>query len=128
MASSSLSFSRKLRLLSPEQFAVALRSRPVGRSPLLTFHWCKSPTVEATDNCQPKLGLIIPKRLARLSVQRNAIKRVLRESFRHQQSKLPGGYYVARLAAPLPTVSLTELKRLIRQQADSILIKASLKK
>ena len=37
----------------------------------------------------PRLGIIIAKKNVKLAVQRNRIKRVLRESFRHQQHSLP---------------------------------------
>lgn len=39
---------------------------------------------------RPRIGLIIAKRHVRKAVQRNRIKRLLRESFRHQQGHLPG--------------------------------------
>lgn len=124
MASEPFSYSRDLRLLSKEQFSAALRARPFERSALFTCHWCRCLETDSTGKEQPKLGFIIPKRLARLSVRRNAIKRVLRESFRHYRLKLAGGYYVFRLKAPPPASSLTNLKRMVREQADSILAKA----
>lgn len=37
-----------------------------------------------------RLGLIIPKKHLRLSVQRNEVKRVIRESFRAHQHSLSG--------------------------------------
>lgn len=47
-----------------------------------------------------RLGLVIPKRLARRAVLRNLIKRLARESFRHLAHRLPGVDIVVRLAAP----------------------------
>ena len=38
---------------------------------------------------QPRLGLAIGKKYAKLAVQRNTIKRVVRESFRHNAESLP---------------------------------------
>ncbi|TVP55925.1 MAG: ribonuclease P protein component [Halomonadaceae bacterium] len=38
---------------------------------------------------RPRIGLIIAKRHVRKAVQRNRIKRLLRESFRHRQATLP---------------------------------------
>jgi ribonuclease P protein component len=38
---------------------------------------------------QPRLGLAIAKKYAKLAVQRNTIKRIVRESFRQQASHLP---------------------------------------
>ena len=37
-----------------------------------------------------RVGLIVGKKLARGAVQRNYMKRVLRELFRHEQGKLSG--------------------------------------
>lgn len=37
-----------------------------------------------------RIGLIVGKRVAKKAVSRNKIRRVIRESFRFQQNKLPG--------------------------------------
>ena len=37
----------------------------------------------------PRLGLVIAKKNVRLSVQRNRVKRIIRESFRLRQNSLP---------------------------------------
>lgn len=72
-----------------------------------------------------RLGLIIAKRYAALSVTRNAIKRVLREAFRHQRHLLPERDLVFRLHSRIASVSLTELKRQVRLEADALLAKAA---
>lgn len=132
MASKPYSFSRASRLLSPEQFTAALKARPLARSVLFMCHWCESIQSDVQDQDQTqeqaKLGFIIPKRLVRLSVRRNTIKRVLRESFRQHQHSLPSGYYVFRLKAAPAQGSLTDLKHLVREQTDSMLAKVSSKK
>ncbi len=38
----------------------------------------------------PRLGLVIGKKSAKLAVQRNRLKRIIRESFRHAQDALAG--------------------------------------
>ncbi len=38
---------------------------------------------------KPRLGLVIAKKHIKLAVQRNRIKRIIRESFRHNQHQLP---------------------------------------
>jgi len=45
----------------------------------------------ARSNTQPKprLGIIVAKKHVKLAVQRNRVKRLLRESFRHKQISLP---------------------------------------
>ena len=47
-----------------------------------------------------RLGLIVPKRLAKRAVLRNLLKRLAREAFRHSQAKLPPMDFVLRLAKP----------------------------
>lgn len=47
-----------------------------------------------------RLGLIIPKRLARRAVLRNLLKRLIRESFRTMRPSLPAVDLVFRLSKP----------------------------
>jgi ribonuclease P protein component len=42
------------------------------------------------NNLQARIGIIVGKRVAKLAVTRNQIKRVVRESFRLHQTKLQG--------------------------------------
>lgn len=70
-----------------------------------------------------RLGLVIPKRFAALAVTRNAIKRVLRETFRRRRSVLPPGDIVFRLIAPPGKQSLTALKKQVRTEAEALFAK-----
>ena len=45
----------------------------------------------------PRLGLVLPKRLARQAVLRNLIRRQVREAFRLRATQLPGLDIVLRL-------------------------------
>ena len=49
-----------------------------------------------------RLGLIVPKRHVPRAVDRNRVKRLLREWFRHHQERLQGSDVLVRLVAPLP--------------------------
>jgi len=68
--------------------------------------------------------MIIAKRYAPHSVTRNAIKRVLREAFRHRRHELPQRDLVFRLHARVAPASLTQLKKQVRQEADTLLDRA----
>lgn len=76
-----------------------------------------------------RFGLTVGKRLARRSVDRVLIKRILRESARHSAPELasvaPGDLDVLlRLKAPLPARESTprgQLKRALRDDADAVL-------
>lgn len=78
-------FSRDKRLLVPKQFKAVFDS-PTAKVP------GKHLLILATDNQldHPRLGLVIGKKSVKLSVQRNRIKRVIRDSFRHHQASLCG--------------------------------------
>ncbi len=76
-------FNRESRLLTPGQFQTVF-TKPIrfGSSHI---------TILVTSNLNEKnrLGLAIAKKRVKLAVQRNRIKRQIRESFRLNQHKLP---------------------------------------
>ena len=81
----SLGFGREKRLLTPRQFKAVFDS-PSGKAP------GKSVLLLARDNQldHPRLGLVIGKKSVKLAVERNRIKRQIRESFRLNQDNLTG--------------------------------------
>ena len=78
-------FGREKRLLTPRQFKAVFDS-PTGKVP------GKNLLILARDNGldHPRLGLVIGKKSVKLSVERNRIKRQIRESFRLNQIPLTG--------------------------------------
>lgn len=80
-----LDFSRHKRLLIPRQFKAVFDS-PGGKIP------GKNVLLLARENGlnHPRLGLVIGKKSVKLSVERNRLKRLIRESFRQHQSLLGG--------------------------------------
>lgn len=81
----SRTFGRDRRLLSPQQFKQVFDS-PSGKAS------GKQILLLTKDNHldHPRLGLVIGKKNVRLSVERNRIKRQIRESFRHHQTQIGG--------------------------------------
>ena len=77
-------FPRQSRLLSPKEFENVLRKREVliNAAPL---------QVLAVSNSldMPRLGLVIGKRVAPRAVDRNRVRRLVRESFRKHAEELP---------------------------------------
>lgn len=61
---------------------------------------------KSNDLDHPRIGLIIAKRHLRLAVQRNRVKRLLRESFRRTSTELPNVDLVVRLLAKPDMVSI----------------------
>ena len=80
-----LSFGRDKRLLTPRQFKAVFDSAN-NKVP------SKSVLLLARDNQlgHPRIGLVIGKKSVKLAVERNSIKRQIRDSFRHNQSILNG--------------------------------------
>ena len=77
--------SREKRLLTPRQFKTVFDS-PTGKVP------GRNVLLLARDNDldHPRLGLVIGKKSVKLSVERNRLKRQIRESFRLNQDSLVG--------------------------------------
>jgi ribonuclease P protein component len=68
--------------------------------------------------------MIIAKRFAAHASTRNALKRVIREAFRHCRLQLPPRDYVVRLHSKVAPASLTALKRAARADADALFARA----
>ena len=78
-------FSRDKRLLIPRQFKAVFDS-PSGKIP------GKNVLLLARENGlgHPRIGMVIGKKSVKLSVERNRLKRLIRESFRQHQALLGG--------------------------------------
>jgi len=79
-----LQFTPALRLHKPVEFQAVFDSATfkVGEAGFLLL---------ARPNAlqYPRLGLVVAKKKVRLAVDRNRLKRIVRDSFRHQQHELP---------------------------------------
>ncbi len=118
-------FPSAARLHRPSEYVSALKGRRIAKGALFVLNTPR--TQNLTDGLQqPRLGLIISKRLAPRAVTRNTIKRVIREAFRHKQGQLAARDYVFRLHSPVGSRTLTQLKRAVRAEADALLDKATL--
>lgn len=115
MAEQSAIFGRSARLVESEDFATALREKPVARGEFVSLHM--SPDLVGSA----RLGLIVPKRILRRATSRNATKRALRETFRLQRYDLKSGKYVFRLTKTPQALSLKKLKLLIRVDAEHLI-------
>ena len=98
---SGAAFPRTARLLQPDDFVRALKTRAHrGR-----FIWVYRRAELGADAqlLRPRLGLMIGKKNARTAVLRNAVKRRIREQFRLRQTALPASQYVVRLSIAITT-------------------------
>jgi ribonuclease P protein component len=105
------------RMHRPSEFAAALKGRRLARGAF--FIVTTAPRTGPSDLPQARLGMVIPKRHAARAATRNALKRVIRESFRACRRSLPPADYVVRLHSRVPASSLTALKRSARTEVDA---------
>ncbi len=115
-------FGREKRLLTPRQFKSVFDS-PSGKAP------GKNVLLLARANklSHPRLGLVIGKKSVKLSVERNRLKRLIRDSFRLNQTLLGGLDIVVVARKGLGDLENPELhqqfgklwKRLARQRAEA---------
>lgn len=70
----------------------------------------------------PALGMVVPKRVCRLAVRRNLIKRAMRETFRRHWQALPEADWVFRLRrlpdTPLRQAVRDDLRRIVHDLAS----------
>ena len=125
LAAPKFGFGRSARLLLPEDFKQALTTRPVARTDYFICHFTPARDGAMPAPLRAKLGFVVPRRLARLAVRRNTIKRILRECFRTKQDSLPAGHIVIRLKAPIKAASLTELKTIVRDHTEKLFLQLS---
>jgi ribonuclease P protein component len=90
------SFCFEQRLHRPEEFSAVMSVRRVVRGECFSLHY----RLAGADG-GARLGLIVPKRLARAAALRNAIKRQGREAFRLMAVEIPPCDLVLRLARPV---------------------------
>ena len=77
-------FTRRSRLADKSSFSRVFDKADRSRDKMFTVLYRPNGTNE------PRLGLAIGKKNCRLSTGRNRLKRIIRESFRHHRSDLPG--------------------------------------
>lgn len=107
------------RLHCPSEFATVLKSRRLARGAFFVISAAAPHSLPIGQAAQARLGIVIGKRFAAHASTRNALKRVIREAFRHCRLELPPQDYVLRLHTKLTPMSLTVLKRTARAEVDA---------
>lgn len=74
-------------LRKPEEISLVLRQRPQV-SQHFSFHTLENSDINLT-NLKSRLGLAIPKKLSKRAIDRNRIKRLIREQFRKASMPTP---------------------------------------
>jgi len=114
-------FDSSLRLHKTDEFSSVFAFRRVVRGRYFALHYCPNETG------RPRLGLVVAKKLAKRAVQRNLVKRIGRDVFRHACASLPAYDLVLRLSAKVGDVTKLTMRedmhslfeRLPRQAGDT---------
>lgn len=104
-------FGSSLRLHKTDEYSSVFAFRRVLRGRWFNLHYCPNSLGHA------RIGLVVAKKLAKRAVQRNLVKRIGRDVFRHAQAGLPAHDLVLRLSAKLDTVT----RRMMRDDMISLL-------
>lgn len=80
---SSQDFSKEFRLLKPAHFEHVFQDATPAVSPQITA------LARLNNQTNPRLGITIPKKRVKKAVDRNRLKRLIRESFRQQAYRFP---------------------------------------
>lgn len=106
-----LPFTREYRLLTPSAFKFVLDA-PTLRASQPGF------ILLARENelAVARIGFVLPKRRIRRAVARNLVKRIIRESFRHQLPELAGLDIVVMARDGLATLDRSALRTAVDRQ------------
>jgi ribonuclease P protein component len=123
-----LGFRSEHRLHAAAEFSQVFAARRVIRGKCFDLHYLavKPESRETSVTvCSARLGLVMAKKLARRSVQRNMLKRLAREAFRHARSHLPPYDLVLRLARPPGNSLGAEARKAWRADVEHLLERLS---
>lgn len=103
------SYPRELRLLTPSHFKHVFSNPKRAGSAFVTLLARKS------DQSHPRLGLAVPKKHVNRAVDRNRIKRVVRDNFRLKQHQLPDVDIVVIAKGGINKLSKDELRAVLEK-------------
>jgi ribonuclease P protein component len=93
-------FARRYRLTKTDEFSSVFGFRRAIRGKLLMLHYQPCPSNGLNE---ARLGVVVGKKLLKRAVDRNRVKRIIREQFRRERRNLPACDLIVRLAAkPAP--------------------------
>ena len=118
MANQNFRFAKQLRLLSPADYK-AVFDKNQFKASNASFLVLAKPNGESC----PRLGLVVAKRHIKTAVQRNRIKRNLRETFRTHQSELAGLDIVVLVRSGADTMPNAEIQQQVLKLWHKVLRK-----
>lgn len=92
------------RLRKTDEFSSVFAFRKVLRGRYFSLHY------RPNGDGSARLGVVVAKKLARRAVERNLIKRMIRELFRLRRGNLPAMDCIVRLSAPARDATRRQLR------------------
>lgn len=108
------SYNHRDRLQNASEFTRVFDQATKSSSEFFTI-LCRENTIG-----QPRLGIVVAKRRANRSVDRNIIKRIIRESFRLNKSTLPANDFIVILKRPIKIIKRPKHKQGLRLQMETL--------
>ncbi len=107
-------FPSAARMRKAQEFSSLFALSPVRRSPHFSMYLCKN------DFLHARLGLVVSKRLCQRAVERNLIKRIARDLFRHKASTLGSVDVLLRLRKGFPRLQFSSRSLIRRHCRDEL--------
>jgi len=105
-------FQRNQRILSPSHFKRVYSNKQWGNTKMLTFNALYD---ESLVDQTSKLGVTVSKKVSKLAVRRNHIKRLIREFFRHNHEQLKATQLVITAKPPAKAASNQEINAELKE-------------
>lgn len=104
---------KQAKLIKTDDFSSVFNFRKRISTQYLAFHY------QPSFHAQARLGLVVGKKTAKLSVHRNYMRRVLRECFRLQQHEISGVDLIIRVQKNFSKANFMQIK----QEFDGLMAK-----
>jgi ribonuclease P protein component len=99
------SFPRQARIIKTDEFSSVFSFRKRISGQFLAIHY------QANHSGRARLGMVVAKKVAKRSVDRNYMRRVLRELFRQQQMQIAALDLVIRVMKPFNHQDFVQLEQ-----------------
>lgn len=118
-----MGFRGEHRLHTEAEFSLVFAARRVLRGEKFDLHYRSRDAVSVKSTAGARLGLVVAKKLARHAVQRNLLKRLAREAFRHARQGLLSYDLILRLSKSPGGKLDGEVRKGLRADVDQLLIR-----
>ena len=102
------------RLLAPSAFKTVYSNRQFGGSALFTFNVLGS-------QADKKIGVTVSKKVSKRAVDRNRIKRIVKEFYRHHKSQIGLAHIVVTAKPKCATATNPELNESLQELWEKLL-------